>query len=475
MASRRSKGFSLKKQIMFCFLLYFLCGVRLGKAYVPPLWTPHSWKAKTPYQLPEYADKVALEEVVQSLSTQAPLIFAGEAETLKTHLSDVASGRRFLITGGDCVETFEDFSPTKIKEDLQLLMQMSLICGYEGGLPTLQIGRVAGQFAKPRSSPLESLSDGQIVPVYQGDNINDFSQDQRSPDPQRMLRAYHQSSQTLNLLRAFLQGGYTTVQNVKNWRLKKLESTTWYGNILRDIQQALAFFQTFPQGREMFCLDDYYTGHECLLLPYETALARKDSITDKYYGCSGHFLWVGERTRQLDSAQIEFLRGVHNPIGIKVSSRWDASELVELLNILDPMKEPGRITFITRMGHETIGQKLPPLISLVKETGRQVVWCCDPMHGNTFSVGGKKVRSFLHIQEELQSFFAIHRELKTIPGGVHLEMTSRNVTECIGGKVDGGILLDDVYTTTYESKCDPRLNGVQALELAFLIGKELRR
>jgi 3-deoxy-7-phosphoheptulonate synthase len=435
-------------------------------------WHPGSWASRFAYQMPVYSDLLHLEKTTDTLSKKAPLIFAGEADELKHKLAEVSIGKRFLLTGGDCAETFDEFSPTKIREDLQLLMQMSLLCSFAAGVPSLQIGRMAGQFAKPRSSLTETI-EGITYPVYRGDIINDVDGKHREPDPERMLHAYHQSAQTLNLLRAFIQGGYTRIDQIQDWKLDRLAGdTAWYGLTMERIREALAFFKTFRTSGD-FRLDHFYTGHECLLLPYEESLTRLDTRTQRYYDCSAHFLWLGERTRKLDGAQTEFLRGVNNPIGIKISEQWDPEELHMLLNVLDPNHEPGKITLITRMGANTIAQHLPPLIRAVQEMNRTVVWCCDPMHGNTFTMNGIKTRSYDQIKREIGLFFDIHESLGTIPGGIHLEMTNRNVTECLGGKMDSVGVHD--LGNSYESKCDPRLNGLQALELGFMVGEKLKR
>jgi len=453
---------------MRLFFLFSLCGLTT----MVMAWSPLSWVSKQAYQMPEYKDPVHLDQVATELSKKAPLIFSGEADGLKKMLHEVSLGKRFMITGGDCAETFDDFSPTKVKEDLQLLMQMSLICGFSAGLPTVQIGRVAGQFAKPRSSPLETVHN-RTYPAYRGDIINDIGLQHRAADPDRMLLAYYQSAQTLNLIRAFIQGGYTHIDRIQDWKLDKMSSTDtlWYANTLSRIREALAFFRTFRLSSD-YKLDHFYTGHECLLLPYESSLTRLDTLSNQYYDCSAHFLWLGERTRKTDSAQVEFMRGIQNPIGIKVSQYWDHDEMQALLDLLDPYHEPGKITIITRMGHDRIATHLPPLIRSIQSMQRSVVWCCDPMHGNTFSTGGVKTRSFEQIKSEVSLFFDIHHSMGTIPGGVHLEMTNRNVTECIGGTIDGVRAVD--LSVSYESKCDPRLNGLQALEISFLVGEKLR-
>ena len=451
-------------------MLYCL-GYVLVTMSVVVAWHPGSWTGRFPYQMPEYPDLLHLEKVTRSLSSKAPLIFAGEADELKHKLAEVSVGKRFLLTGGDCAETFQDFTATKIREDLQLLMQMSLICSYCAGVPALQIGRMAGQFAKPRSQSMENIG-GKSYPVYRGDIINDMEVHLRSADPERMLQAYHQSAQTLNLLRAFIQGGYTRVDQIQDWKLDILsEDMEWYGETMHNIRQSLAFAKSFRNHGDMR-LDHFYTGHECLLLPYEESLTRKDTRTQQYYDCSAHFLWLGERTRKLDGAQTEFLRGIANPIGIKISDDWNADDMESMLQLLDPKKEPGKITLITRFGADRIATSLPPLIRAVQNMGRVVVWCCDPMHGNTFTTSSQqKTRNYRQIKEELDRFFDIHYSMGSIPGGIHLEMTNRLVTECIGGDLDS-VGLDDL-SLQYESKCDPRLNGMQALELSFRVGQKL--
>lgn len=433
-------------------------------------WSPTSWTQKTRYQIPDYPDKKQEEYVTSRLSSFAPLIFAGEADQLKYKLAEVAIGRRFLITGGDCAESFDNFSADKVKEDLRLLMQMSLICGHGGRMPTVQIGRMAGQFAKPRSQAFEVI-DGKQYPVYRGDIINDVDPGNRVPDPQRMLQAYHQSAQTLNLVRAFIQGGYTTIDRIKDWKYETCSHLLSYQDSLQRIEDALAFYKIFSTEKNPR-LDSFYTGHECLLLPYESSLTRIDTVSGNQYDCSAHFLWLGERTRKTDSAQTEFLSGIRNPIGIKVSTDWDETEMRVLLDKLDPHKELGKITIITRMGHEKIEDSLPRLVQFVESQDRKVVWCCDPMHGNTFEMDGRKTRRFDHIKAELDSFFNIHYSMGTIPGGIHLEMTNQNVTECIGGNIDE--VTRKSLPTCYESKCDPRLNGLQALEISLMVGEKLR-
>lgn len=454
-----------KKTMRILFVLFLL------QPLTADAWHPGSWSTRHPYQMPVYPDLLRLEKVTTELSQKAPLIFAGEADELKHKLGEVSVGTRFLITGGDCAETFDDFSSTKVREDLQLLMQMSLVCSFAGGVPALQIGRVAGQFAKPRSQAEETIQ-GQKYPVYRGDIINDLDVKFREPDPYRMLQAYHQSAQTLNLIRAFIQGGYTRIDQIHDWKLNLGVSTAWYGETMTRIREALAFYRTFRRAPLDLRLDHFYTGHECLLLPYEESLTRLDTRTQQYYDCSAHFLWLGERTRKLDGAQTEFLRGVRNPIGIKVSEHWDHDEMTQLLDVLDPKREPGKITLITRMGYDRIGEHLPRVIRSIREMKRTVVWCCDPMHGNTFAIGNVKTRRFDHIKEELSQFFDIHHGMGSVPGGIHLEMTNRNVTECLGGRTT--TIEERDLGTLYESKCDPRLNGLQALEIAFMVGEKLR-
>lgn len=425
-------------------------------------WSPKSWTAFKRYQMPLYQNEEHLMNVKNRLSVQSPLVFAGEAENLKHHIARATIGKSFVLIGGDCAESFDDFSVEKIKNDFNLILKLCLILMYGAGKPVAPIGRIAGQFAKPRSSDFETR--GNIVlPVYRGDIVNNhcFTAEDRFADPENMIRAYHQSSQTLNLLRAFMQGGYSNLYNHHFWPLTSNEK------FINQMKDALFFMESMGFDKSKMKLKHFYTGHECLLLDYEECLTRIDSITGKYYDCSAHFLWVGERTRSLDSAQIEFIKGIHNPIGIKISEDISSSELIALLNELNPSKEIGRITVITRMGRH-IHHVLPELIARVQEKKHPVCWVCDPMHANTYEFSGVKTRHMDSILAELQSFFQIHQQQHSIAGGIHLEMTHKNVTECLGHNVAE-------LKTFYDSKCDPRLNEEQTVQTAFVISEILQK
>ena len=431
-------------------------------------WTPNSWTNYKKYQIPFYHDMDHLNKVKQTLSKQSPLVFAGETSRLKNCLAEASIGNKFVLIGGDCAETFSDFSVDKIKNDFHLLLEMSLILMYGAGKPIIQIGRMAGQFAKPRSDNFETRGD-LVLPSYRGDIVNrfEFEEDQRIADPENMIRAYHQSTQTLNLIRAFIQGGYSNLCNMNLWCRS---SHPQYDDFKKQVRDALFFLQAAGIGPDdpRMKLQNFYTGHECLLLDYEEPLTRRDTITDKFFDCSAHFLWIGERTRMPDSAQVEFIRGVNNPIGIKLSSHTDPNELVQLLDLLNPNKEGGRITLIIRMGAGFIDTYLPNIIEKVQSSKHPVTWISDPMHGNTYSLSGTKTRNVDAIKSELGSFFHIHDMMGTIPGGIHLEMTHKDVTECIDHTVKN-------LGYNYDSKCDPRLNKEQSLEMAFYVSKILQQ
>lgn len=442
-------------------------------------WSPASWREKPAKQMPTYTDMDALNATEDQLAALPPLVFAGEARNLKTKLADVAEGRAFLLQGGDCAESFSEFSADKIRDTFRVLLQMAVTMTYGGSLPVVKIGRVAGQFAKPRSSDTETIN-GVELPSYRGDNINgfDFTAESRVPDPQRMVRAYHQASSTLNLLRAFAQGGYADLSRVHAWNLEFVEGSPLgarYQELASRIDDALRFMaacgvtsKSVPSLRTV----DFYTSHEALLLNYEQALTRRDSLTGGWYDTSAHFLWVGARTHQEDGAQIEFVRGIENPLGMKVSPAMEADELIRLIDILNPNNEAGRLTLISRMGAEGVTDALAPLVRRVKAEGRSVVWSCDPMHGNTIKSGnGFKTRPFDAILQEVRGFFAVHKAEGTHPGGVHFEMTGSDVTECVGGAED---IKDEDLSSRYHTACDPRLNANQSLELAFLIADELK-
>lgn len=443
-------------------------------------WYVNSWRDKPAKQLPAYPDEAALKRAEEELSRLPPLVFAGEARNLKRQLADVAEGRAFVLQGGDCAESFAEFGAVKIRDTFRVLLQMAVVLTFAGGLPVVKMGRMAGQFAKPRSSDTESKN-GVTLPAYRGDIINglDFAPDSRLPDPQRMIRAYNQSASTLNLLRAFAQGGYADLHQVHRWTLdfvKDSPLTVRYEALAAQIEDSLNFMaacgitsEKVPAMRET----DFYTCHEALLLPYEQALTRVDSTTGDWYDCSAHFLWIGARTHQEDGAQVEFVRGVHNPLGLKCGPHMKPEELIRLIDTLNPDNEAGRLTLISRMGAGKVGDHLPALIRAVQHEGRKVVWICDPMHGNIeVSGSGYKTRRFDNILSEVREFFDVHRAEGSHPGGVHFEMTGQDVTECVGGAED--ITAEDL-SSRYHTHCDPRLNANQALELAFLIADELRK
>ncbi|CAA6667013.1 unnamed protein product [Spirodela intermedia] len=442
-------------------------------------WSLDSWRSKKALQIPVYPDAEALESVLQSLERYPPLVFAGEARKLEEKLADAAVGKAFLLQGGDCAESFKEFNGNNIRDTFRVLLQMAVVLTFGGQMPIIKVGRMAGQFAKPRSDSSETR-DGVELPSYRGDNINGDSFDEKSriPDPQRLLRAYSQSAGTLNLLRAFATGGYASIQRVTQWNLDFLQHSEQgdrYMELAQRVDEAIGFMTAAGLTLEhpLMTTTDFWTSHECLHLPYEQALTREDSTSGLYYDCSAHMLWVGERTRQLDGAHIEFLRGVANPLGIKVSDKMDPSELVKLCEILNPHNKPGRLTVITRMGAENMRIKLPHLIRAVRGAGLIVSWVSDPMHGNTMKAPcGLKTRSFDAIRSELRAFFDVHDQEGSHPGGVHLEMTGQNVTECIGGSKT--VTFDDL-NSRYHTHCDPRLNASQSLELAFAIAERLRR
>jgi 3-deoxy-7-phosphoheptulonate synthase len=407
------------------------------------------------------------------------LVFAGEARRLKTQLGQAASGQAFVLQGGDCAESFGDFTANIIRDTFRVLLQMAVVLTFGGAMPVVKLGRMAGQFAKPRSSDTETI-DGVSLPSYRGDIVNgpEFSAQARIPDPTRMEFGYFQSAGTLNLLRAFASGGYADLHEVHRWNLDFVEKSPLaarYRDLAARIDETLGFMGacgltsiSAPQIRET----DFYTSHESLLLPYEQALTRLDSTSGDYYACSAHFLWIGDRTRQLDGAHVEFMRGIRNPIGMKVGPSMETDDLLRLMDRLDPQNEPGRLTLIARMGADKVDAKLPGLLRAVKAAGRTPVWMCDPMHGNTISTAQKlKTRRYEAIVAELKSFFAAHAAEGTVAGGAHMEMTGQDVTECTGGA--RGLQEADL-PNRYETSCDPRLNAEQALELAFFLAEELK-
>jgi 3-deoxy-7-phosphoheptulonate synthase len=443
-----------------------------------PGWTPDSWRDCPIRQVPSYPDAAKLASMESRLSRFPPLVFAGEARRLKAALARAAEGKAFVLQGGDCAESFGDFTANVIRDTFRVLLQMAVVLTFGGSVPVVKLGRMAGQFAKPRSSDTETIG-GVTLPSYRGDIINgpDFSAEARIPDPARMEFGYFQSAGTLNLLRAFASGGYADLHEVHRWNLDFVERSPLvdrYRDLSARIEETLAFMAacgltsaSAAQIRET----DFYTSHEALLLPYEQALTRLDSTSGEYYACSAHFLWIGDRTRQLDGAHVEFLRGVKNPIGLKVGPSSEPEDLLRLIDRLDPENSPGRLTLIARMGADKVADKLPVLLRAVKREGRKIVWLCDPMHGNTISIGDKKTRRFDSIIGELRGFFDIHAAEGTIAGGAHVEMTGQDVTECVGGA--RGLTASDLGAR-YETFCDPRLNAEQSLELAFLIAEELK-
>lgn len=443
-------------------------------------WSPSSWRTKPAKQLPAYPDEMALKKAENFLATMPPLVFAGEARSLQTQLAAVAMGKAFLLQGGDCAESFAEFNAPKIRDSFRVILQMAIVMAFSGSIPVVKIGRMAGQFAKPRSEDTETR-DGVTLPTYRGDIINgfEFTAQSRIPDPQRMIQAYNQSAATLNLLRAFASGGYADLHRVNKWSLDFMKDSPLYDrydHMARQIDQALDFMaacgvtgDTVPVIRET----SFYTSHEALLLPYEEALTRTDSTTGEPYACSAHMLWIGARTNQTEGAQVEYVRGIKNPLGLKCPPGLDPDTLLRLIDILNPANEPGRLTLIARMGHDQVENKLPALVRAVKAEGRHVVWSCDPMHGNTIkSVSGYKTRKFDHVMGEVRGFFNVHRAEGTHPGGIHLELTGQNVTECTGGAM---MITDENLGDRYHTHCDPRLNATQALEMAFLLADELRQ
>jgi 3-deoxy-7-phosphoheptulonate synthase len=442
-------------------------------------WSPDSWRSRPIEQLPVYKDMVALKSAETTLAAMPPLVFAGEARNLQKQLAKAAQGQAFLLQGGDCAESFAEFSANKIRDTFRVILQMAVVLTYGGALPVIKVGRIAGQYAKPRSSDDET-QDGVTLPSYRGDNVNSigFTKEAREPDPLRMIQGYHQASSTLNLLRAFAQGGFADLNRVHGWNLDFVADSPLgerYEDLANRIDEALKFMsacgitsETIPAIREV----DFYTSHEALLLPYEQALTRTDSLTGEWYDCSAHMLWIGARTHQLENAQVEFLRGIKNPLGLKCSPSMSPDDLLKLIDILNPDNIPGRLTLITRMGHEKVESALPKLVKAVQKEGRSVLWSCDPMHGNTIkATSGYKTRRFDHILGEVKGFFAVHQAEGTHPGGVHFEMTGQDVTECVGGAYK---VTDDDLANRYETHCDPRLNANQALELAFLVADELK-
>ncbi|MDD7804785.1 MAG: 3-deoxy-7-phosphoheptulonate synthase class II [Endozoicomonas sp. (ex Botrylloides leachii)] len=442
-------------------------------------WHLDSWRNMPALQQPEYADPMHLQQVEKTLAGMPPLVFAGEVQALRRELAEATHGRAFLLQGGDCAESFLEFSAGTIKDTFKVLMQMAVVLTFGASLPVIKVGRLAGQFAKPRTSAMETQN-GVSLPIYRGDIINgtDFNETSRTPDPERMMKAYHQASSTLNLLRAFAQGGLASLEQVHAWNLDFIASSpnaARYGHLADRIDESLNFMRACGISSEhskVLSEIAFYTSHEALLLPYEQALTRKDSLTNDWYDCSGHMLWIGDRTRQINGAHIEFVRGIENPIGLKAGPTLPPDDLLRLIDVINPHNKAGRLSIIVRMGADKIEESLPPLIRAVKKEGHNVLWSCDPMHGNTFKTStGYKTREVSRILSEVKRFFAIHQAENTYAGGVHFEMTGQNVTECLGGSK---VVTEATLGNRYHTHCDPRLNADQALELAFLIAEALK-
>jgi 3-deoxy-7-phosphoheptulonate synthase len=443
-------------------------------------WSKSGWRSKERVQMPVYTDQAALNAVEARLASYPPLVFAGEARALRAHLAQVAEGKAFLLQGGDCAESFNEFSADQIRDTYRVMLQMAVVLTFGAKLPVVKIGRMAGQFAKPRSAPTE-VKDGVELPSYRGDIINDidFTAEAREPDPQRMLQAYTQAAASLNLLRAFSQGGFADIARVHSWTLGFTQDTPGYEEyhkLANRISESLDFMKAAgvtPETADTLHRVDFYTSHEALLLEYEEALCRIDSTSGLPVAGSGHMIWIGDRTRQPDGAHVEFCRGVQNPIGLKCGPTISEDDLLRLTDLLNPKNEAGRLTLIARFGAGKVGEHLPRLIRAIKREGKKVVWSCDPMHGNTIkSDSGYKTRPFERVLREVREFFAIHGAEGTYPGGVHFEMTGKDVTECTGGV---RAVADEDLSDRYHTACDPRLNASQSLELAFLVAEELHQ
>lgn len=442
-------------------------------------WSLDGWRKLPIKHQPDYADVKAQSAVEEQIKVFPPLVFAGEARNLRDRLADAANGQAFLLQGGDCAESFAEFHPDHIRDTFRVLLQMAVVLTFGAALPVIKVGRMAGQFAKPRSSDVE-VQDGVELPSYRGDIINgiEFSESARFPEPARMLQAYSQAAATLNLIRAFAQGGYADLHQVHRWNLGFVSGSPQaerYQDLADRIGESLAFMEACGLTTDKVAelrQTDFFTSHEALLLSYEEMLTRVDSTSGKWFDCSAHMLWIGDRTRALDEAHVEFLRGVENPIGVKVGPTMEQDELLQLIDALNPNNEPGRLTLIARMGADKVGNLLPPLLARVKSEGRSVLWACDPMHGNTVkSSTGYKTRPFDSIVSEVKQFFVAHQAEGTYAGGVHFEMTGRDVTECIGGAQE---ITEENLRDRYHTHCDPRLNASQSLELAFLIAEQLK-
>ncbi|SBT18344.1 Phospho-2-dehydro-3-deoxyheptonate aldolase [Marinomonas gallaica] len=442
-------------------------------------WSIQSWRTKQALQQPEYPNAAALAGVEQTLSTMPPLVFAGEARQLRSELAEVGKGNAFLLQGGDCAESFAEFAANNIRDTFKVLLQMAVVMTYAGKCPVVKVGRMAGQFAKPRSAGMENI-DGVELPSYRGDIINgiDFTEGARVPDPERLIKVYNQSSATMNLLRAFSQGGFADLHEVHKWNLDFIKNSPAgerYQSVANKIDDALQFMEAcgIGAGASQLRETSFYTSHEALLLPYEEALTRQDSLTGGWYDCSAHMLWIGDRTRQIDGAHVEFLRGVNNPIGVKAGPSMDPEDLLRLCDTLNPNNEEGRLNVIVRMGADKVADGMPNLIRAIEREGKKVVWSSDPMHGNTIKAStGYKTRKVDDVLREVQQFFEVHKSEGTYPGGVHFEMTGQNVTECVGGAFQ---VTEADLANRYHTHCDPRLNADQSLELAFMIADTLKK
>jgi 3-deoxy-7-phosphoheptulonate synthase len=442
-------------------------------------WTPSSWQSHTANQQPDWPDQGDLERALKQIAGYPPLVFAGEARSLQTSLGHVAAGNAFLLQAGDCAESFEEFSAVNIREKLRVILQMAVVLTYSLGVPVVKVGRIAGQFAKPRSASFEKIGDVEL-PSFRGHIVNDptATEAARTPNPDRLVQAYNQSASTLNLVRAFTKGGFADLTRVHAWNQEFVASSPEgrrYEQLASEIDRALNFMRACgidTENNHRLSEVDVYTSHEALLLGYEEALTRQDSLTGGWYDCSAHMLWIGERTRDLDGAHVEFLRGVGNPIGCKIGAGTGTDYVIELCDALNPSRIPGRLTLITRMGADNVETSLPPILRAVRDSGHPVVWICDPMHGNTYtSDTGHKTRRFTDICGEIDGFVRSHHAEGTWPGGIHIELTGDNVTECIGGADN---ILDSQLVDRYETVCDPRLNGRQSLDLAFHVAESLR-
>ena len=443
-------------------------------------WKTNSWKNYPVKHIPEYEDKKELDMVLGKLKNFPPLVFAGETRSLTKQLAEVVDGKAFLLQGGDCAESFAEFHPDNIRDTFKLILQMALILTSSASLPVVKVGRIAGQFSKPRSSPIE-IKDGKELPTYLGDNINgiEFNTKARKPDAKRMFRAYSQAASTLNLLRAFSQGGFADLRKVHLWNLgfvNKSQQGKMFKELEDKVSYALSFMEACgitPESNRRLRTVNFFTSHEALLLPFEESMTRVDSTTGEYHDTSAHFVWIGDRTRQPDGGHVEFCKGIKNPIGIKCGPSLKATELVQLCTILNPENEKGRITLISRFGYDNVEKFLPKLIRTIKKEGLNVVWSCDPMHGNTIkSAAGYKTRPFNNVVKEVKNVFSVHQAEGSFAGGLHVEMTGQDVTECTGGAQK---ISEQDLSHRYHTHCDPRLNASQALELAFLISDEIKK